>query len=63
LTQKGIEQCRTLASQLEASFPYNKDDCRIIVSPLSRTLQTVEHSLGWLLESGVPVDVRAEWQV
>ncbi|KAI0396249.1 phosphoglycerate mutase-like protein [Xylariaceae sp. FL0594] len=62
LTDKGIEQCKTLASQLEANLPYTADDCRIVVSPLSRTLQTVQHSLGWLLDSGVPVDVRAEWQ-
>ncbi|KAI3323449.1 phosphoglycerate mutase-like protein [Xylariaceae sp. AK1471] len=62
LTDKGIEQCKSLADQLEASFPYAKDECRIVVSPLSRTLQTVHHSLGWLLDRGVPVDVRAEWQ-
>ncbi|KAI1811631.1 phosphoglycerate mutase-like protein [Poronia punctata] len=62
LTDTGIEQCKTLASQLEACFPFTKDDCRVVVSPLTRTLQTVQHSLGWLLDSGVPVDVRAEWQ-
>ncbi|KAI0107541.1 histidine phosphatase superfamily [Nemania sp. FL0031] len=62
LTEKGIEQCKTLAVQLEACFPYSTEGCRIIVSPLSRTLQTVQHSLGWLLEQGVPVVARAEWQ-
>ncbi|KAI1130233.1 histidine phosphatase superfamily [Nemania abortiva] len=62
LTDKGIEQCKPLADQLEASFPYSTEGCRIIVSPLSRTLQTVQHSLGWLLDQGVPVVARAEWQ-
>jgi broad specificity phosphatase PhoE len=63
LTDKGIGQCKSLAGQLEASFPYAKDECRIVVSPLTRTLETVHHSLGWLLEQGVRVDARAEWQV
>ncbi|KAI0818211.1 histidine phosphatase superfamily [Xylaria sp. FL0064] len=62
LTDLGITQCKTLAAQLEADFPYGTDGCRIIVSPLSRTLQTVQYSLGWLLERGVPVVARAEWQ-
>lgn len=62
LTDKGIDQCKTLASQIEADFPYALDNCRIVVSPLSRTLQTVKHSLGWLLDRGVSVVARAEWQ-
>ncbi|KAI0878894.1 phosphoglycerate mutase-like protein [Hypoxylon argillaceum] len=62
LTDKGIEQCKTLAAQLEARFPYSTDGCRIVVSPLSRTLQTVKYSLGWLLDRGVQVVARAEWQ-
>ncbi|KAI1310378.1 histidine phosphatase superfamily [Xylaria venustula] len=62
LTDLGINQCKTLAAQLEATFPYATEGCRIIVSPLSRTLQTVQHSLGWLLSRGVPLIARAEWQ-
>ncbi|KAI0408900.1 histidine phosphatase superfamily [Xylaria palmicola] len=62
LTDHGVEQCKTLASQLEADFPHAIDGCRIVVSPLSRTLQTVNHSLGWLVDRGVPVEARAEWQ-
>ncbi|KAI0432093.1 histidine phosphatase superfamily [Xylaria sp. FL1042] len=62
LTDLGINQCKTLAAQLEADFPYGTEGCRIVVSPLSRTLQTVQHSLGWLLDRGVPVEARAEWQ-
>ncbi|TRX97916.1 hypothetical protein FHL15_001126 [Xylaria flabelliformis] len=62
LHNKGINQCQTLANQLEADFPHATEGCRIVVSPLSRTLQTVQHSLGWLLDRGVPVVARAEWQ-
>ncbi|KAI1266778.1 phosphoglycerate mutase-like protein [Xylariaceae sp. FL1019] len=62
LTDQGISQCKALSARLEANFPYPKEECRIIVSPLTRTLETVQHSLGWLLDSGVPVEVRAEWQ-
>jgi hypothetical protein len=29
---------------------------------MRRTLQTAEQSLGWLMERGVPVILRAEWQ-
>ncbi|KAI2635475.1 histidine phosphatase superfamily [Xylaria nigripes] len=56
------KQCKTLADDLEADFAYPLDDCRIVVSPLSRTLQTVHYSLGWLLDRDVPVEARAEWQ-
>ncbi|KAI1368799.1 histidine phosphatase superfamily [Xylaria arbuscula] len=62
LTDTGISQCKTLAGQLEADFPYAIEGCRIVVSPLTRTLETVQHSLGWLLDRGVPVEARAEWQ-
>jgi broad specificity phosphatase PhoE len=33
-----------------------------VVSPLRRTLQTATQSLGWLIEKGVPVHLRADWQ-
>ncbi|KAI1394985.1 phosphoglycerate mutase-like protein [Hypoxylon fuscum] len=62
LTEKGIEQAKALAAELEADFPFTKDECRIVVSPLRRTLQTVQHGLQWLRDRGVPVEVRAEWQ-
>ena len=29
---------------------------------MRRTLQTLQEGLGWLLEKGVPVQLRAEWQ-
>ncbi|KAI0175642.1 phosphoglycerate mutase-like protein [Hypoxylon sp. FL1284] len=62
LTEKGIEESRCLAADLEANFPFAQDECRIVVSPLRRTLQTVQYSLQWLRDLGVPVEVRAEWQ-
>ncbi|TGJ80202.1 hypothetical protein E0Z10_g8567 [Xylaria hypoxylon] len=62
LTERGIRQCETLADLLEANFPHAIEGCRIVVSPLTRTLQTVQYSLKWLLGRGVPVEVRAEWQ-
>jgi broad specificity phosphatase PhoE len=33
-----------------------------VVSPLRRTLQTATQGLGWLIEKGVPVQLRADWQ-
>ncbi|KAI1097994.1 phosphoglycerate mutase-like protein [Jackrogersella minutella] len=62
LTEKGIDQCKALPAKLEPNFPFTKDECRIVVSPLRRTLQTAQHSLQWLRDRGVPTEVRAEWQ-
>lgn len=62
LTEKGIEQCKALAAKLESSFNFAPNACRIIVSPLRRTLQTVQYGLQWLRDRGVPTEVRAEWQ-
>ncbi|KAI0600786.1 histidine phosphatase superfamily, partial [Biscogniauxia sp. FL1348] len=62
LSEKGIEQCRILAEDLQRDFPFTADECRIVVSPLTRTLQTVHYALPWLRDQGVPVEVRAEWQ-
>ena len=63
LTRKGITQCETLAGDLPPNVPYDPKNCRIVVSPLTRTLQTVQYGLKWLVDLGVPVEVRAEWQV
>ncbi|KAI0385829.1 phosphoglycerate mutase-like protein, partial [Hypomontagnella monticulosa] len=62
LTEKGIEQCKALATELESKFPFAPNECRIVVSPLTRTLQTVQYGLQWLRDRGVPTEVRAEWQ-
>ena len=34
----------------------------IVVSPMRRTLQTLQEGVGWLLDEGVPVQPRGEWQ-
>ncbi|XXG93979.1 hypothetical protein Hte_000230 [Hypoxylon texense] len=57
-----IEQSKALAAELAADFPFAHEECRIVVSPLRRTLETLQYSLQWLRDRGVPVDVRAEWQ-
>ncbi|KAI1374148.1 phosphoglycerate mutase-like protein [Hypoxylon crocopeplum] len=62
LTEKGIEESRALAAELEPKFPFTQAECRIVVSPLKRTLQTVRYGLQWLQDRGVPAEVRAEWQ-
>ncbi|KAI5861856.1 phosphoglycerate mutase-like protein [Durotheca rogersii] len=62
LTEKGVEQCKALMAELEPNLPFAQEECRIVVSPLRRTLQTVHHGLQWLRDRGVPVEVRAEWQ-
>ncbi|KAI0482323.1 histidine phosphatase superfamily [Xylariaceae sp. FL0804] len=62
LTENGIKQCEVMAADLEPKFPFTRDECRIVVSPLTRTLQTAHHGLSWLIQRGVPVEVRAEWQ-
>ncbi|KAI8961847.1 phosphoglycerate mutase-like protein [Daldinia sp. FL1419] len=62
LTEKGVEQCEALAEKLEQNFGFASEECRILVSPLRRTLQTVRFGLQWLRDRGVPTEVRAEWQ-
>ncbi|KAI1172823.1 histidine phosphatase superfamily [Nemania sp. FL0916] len=62
LTDEGVDQCKGLADDLKANFPCSIDGCRIVVSPLTRALETVQHSLGWLVDRGVPVQAYAEWQ-
>ena len=54
-------QCQKLASHLQ-TFPLANEVDLIVVSPMRRTLQTAEQSLGWLIRRGVPVHLRAEWQ-
>ncbi|KAI1409755.1 phosphoglycerate mutase-like protein [Hypoxylon sp. FL1857] len=62
LTEKGVEQSKALAAELEPKFSFAPEECRIVVSPLRRTLQTVKYGLQWLRDRGVPTEVRAEWQ-
>lgn len=43
-------------------MPLAQDIGLIVSSPMRRTLQTAQQTLGWLMEAGVPVMLRAEWQ-
>lgn len=63
LTEKGFEQCKSLASDLKSNYSFPRNETLIVVSPLKRTLQTFQQGLGWLVDEGVPVQLRAEWQV
>ncbi|KAJ2903832.1 hypothetical protein MKZ38_009308 [Zalerion maritima] len=63
LTELGKEQCRELAKFLENEVPLAKDIDLIVTSPLTRTLQTTDIALGWLIKSkNVPVLLKPEWQ-
>ncbi|KAI1390150.1 phosphoglycerate mutase-like protein [Hypoxylon trugodes] len=62
LTDAGRAECKVLADRLQPKFHFTKDECCIVVSPLTRTLETVQYGLKWLRDQGVPAQVRAEWQ-
>lgn len=55
-------QCDELAKFLENDVPLAQEIDLIVVSPMRRTLQTAQQALGWLIERGVPVILRPEWQ-
>ncbi|KUJ11205.1 phosphoglycerate mutase-like protein [Mollisia scopiformis] len=62
LTDDGLKiQCPALSTALQA-LPLAQEIELIVVSPMRRTLQTTEASLGWLLNRGFPAVARAEWQ-
>ena len=60
LTERGLGQCKVLEHQLQNS-PIIKETRLIVLSPMRRTLQTAQASLGWLLEQGVPSLVNPDW--
>lgn len=62
LSDLGVQQCHELRDHLRANLPLVEDAELIIVSPMRRTLQTAQEGLGWLIDRGVPVVPRAEWQ-
>jgi broad specificity phosphatase PhoE len=63
LTEFGLlSQCQDLATQLQTKLPLAQEIELIVTSPMRRTLQTVEQSLGWLIKRGVPVILLAELQ-
>ncbi|PMD51838.1 phosphoglycerate mutase-like protein [Hyaloscypha bicolor E] len=55
-------QCDELAKYLQTEVPIAQKVDLIVISPMRRTLQTAQQGLGWLMERGVPVILRAEWQ-
>ncbi|KAH8676694.1 histidine phosphatase superfamily [Tricladium varicosporioides] len=55
-------QCAELAKFLQNELPIAQQIELIVVSPMRRTLQTAQQGLGWLMERGVPVVLRPEWQ-
>jgi broad specificity phosphatase PhoE len=57
-----VEQCQELKAHLQENVPLARDIELIVISPMRRTMQTAEQALGWLMEQGVPVQLRAEWQ-
>jgi broad specificity phosphatase PhoE len=63
LTELGFgDQCKELAKFLQNDLPLAQKIDLIVISPMRRTLQTAQQGLGWLMERGVPVILRAEWQ-
>lgn len=63
LTERGIEQAKILEADLRPRLPlYKSSECRIVASPLRRTIETVANGLRWLQQRGVSVELRAEWQ-
>ena len=62
LTELGKQrQCAALSESLH-TFPLSQDIGLIVVSPMTRALQTAVNSLGWLMKLGVPAIAQAEWQ-
>ena len=62
LSELGISQGQELRSHLGQTLPLAQEVGLVVASPMRRTLQTVELALGWLMERGIPVQLRAEWQ-
>ena len=62
LTGLGFQQCKALQDHLQKHLEISQQVELIVVSPMRRTLQTCEASLQWLIERGVPVQPRGEWQ-
>lgn len=56
-------QCGELAAALQTEeFSIAQKVELIVSSPMRRTIQTTQQGLGWLIDRGVPVILRAEWQ-
>ncbi|CAG8983919.1 hypothetical protein HYALB_00006886 [Hymenoscyphus albidus] len=55
------KQCTELQEALKTDPIAQKAEL-IVISPMRRTLQTAQQGLGFLIDRGVPVILRAEWQ-
>ena len=62
LTYLGTTQCGCLRRHLQDHLPLAQDIELIVVSPMKRTIQTALFALSWLVQRGVPVVARSEWQ-
>ncbi|KAI9874287.1 MAG: hypothetical protein M1830_009887 [Pleopsidium flavum] len=62
LSELGISQCEQLQAHLKHDLPIAQTVGLIVVSPMRRTLQTAKLALGWLIDRGIPVQLRGEWQ-
>ncbi|KAF2499309.1 phosphoglycerate mutase-like protein [Lophium mytilinum] len=61
LTELGLKQSEELRDVIK-KVPVASDVELIVVSPMVRTLQTMDIGLGWLIERGVEVIADAGWQ-
>ena len=62
LTERGLRQCEELQERLQNSLGVAQKIELIVSSPMRRALQTAQLGMGWLLDRGVPIQPRAEWQ-
>ena len=62
LSQLGIQQCQELQEHLQKNLDIAQKVELIVISPMRRTLQTAQLSLGWLLDQGISSQIRGEWQ-
>ncbi|CAK7208789.1 hypothetical protein SBRCBS47491_000216 [Sporothrix bragantina] len=62
LSELGFEQCKELREKLRTTLPGRLDAELVLVSPMTRTLQTAMASLDWLIATGVPIQAHAGWQ-
>lgn len=62
MSELGFEQCTKLREVLRTTLPGRLDPDLVLVSPMTRTLQTAMASLDWLQARGVPFEAHAGWQ-
>ena len=62
LTEFGEQQCAKLALHFEDCLPLIREVSLVVASPMRRTIQTAQICLASVLEKGVPMVLRGEWQ-